>query len=126
MQNHIALFGEAEKGSYSTLLHFSALPEFAETVGNPPEDSQGIQIGVQTLLFEFKLIYIRVHEEGYSAMDYYSGLRLLKEYQSTLCAICIPGVGDKELIQETFYICKSHKSLLITTERDFYDFLTNT
>ena len=125
MPNQIALFGEAGGGSYATLLHFTNLTSLAETLGNPPDDTRGIPIAVQTLLFQYEILYIRVREEGFSKPDYLLGLRLLRDYKPKLSAICIPGVGDQELIRETCHLCKERKSLLITSERDFYDFLTD-
>jgi len=97
----------------------------AETLGNPPEDTRGIPIAVQTLLFQYEILFIRVHEEGFSTPDYHLGLRLLREYKPKISAICIPGVGDQALIRETCHLCKERKSLLITSERDAYDFLTD-
>jgi len=43
----------------------------------------------------------------------------------TIDAICLPGVGDTEIIDQTEPLCYLHKSIVITTEKDFYDYLTN-
>jgi hypothetical protein len=122
----IFLFGEAEKGAYCTPILCPSLPVLAETLGNPPEESLGIQYAVQTLLFERQLIYFRVKEEGFSFQDYMKGLRCLQErsHLPKLTAICMPGVGDSEIIETTSEICHLHKSLLILTEKDLFDYLT--
>jgi hypothetical protein len=37
----------------------------------------------------------------------------------------MPGVGDAEIIDATNPICSLYHSLLITTEKDLYDYLTH-
>ena len=122
----IFLFGEAEKGEFCTPLHCRSLPQLAETFGNPPEESLGILYAVQALMYERKLIYFRVKEEGFSVSDYMRGICLLenKEAFHDLAAICMPGVGDTEIIEATAPICTLYHSLLITSEKDLYDYLT--
>lgn len=125
MKYTVFLFGEAERGAFCTPLLLKSLPELAETFGNPPEESLGIMYGVQTLLYEKELIYYRVKEEGFSVSDYMKGLRALENKDLTVAAVCLPGVGDSEIIDATAHICNKRKSFLISTERDLYDFLTN-
>jgi hypothetical protein len=127
MRQTIFLFGEAEKGDFCTPLLCKSLPHLAETFGNPPEESLGILYAVQALMFDRELIYFRVKEEGFSIADYMRGIRLLenKETFRHLTAICMPGVGDAEIIEATNPICSVHQSLLITTEKDLYDYLTH-
>ena len=52
----IALFGEAEKGSYSHLKRINSLQQLCEEFGHPPKDSLGISFAVQALLFQKELI----------------------------------------------------------------------
>jgi hypothetical protein len=128
MRRKIFLFGEAEKGEFCTPFVCRSLPQLAEVFGNPPEESLGILYAVQALMYEHELIYFRVKEEGFSVSDYMRGIHLLenKEAFQDLAAICMPGVGDAEIIDATSPICSLHRSLLITTERDLYDYLTHT
>jgi hypothetical protein len=121
----IFLFGEAEKGAFCTPLVCRSLPQLIDTVGNPPEESQGILYAVQTLLYERELIFFRVKEEGFSTQDYLRGLNILKQNAKALnlAAICMPGVGDVDLIDAISPICQLHKSLLILNEKDLYDYL---
>jgi|SRR5579863_3633140 hypothetical protein len=128
MRHTIFLFGEAEKGEFCTPHLCRSLPQLAETFGNPPEESLGLLYAVQALLFERNLIYFRVQEEGFSTCDYMRGLCLLKNKEAfhPLTAICMPGVGDAEIIDATSPICSLHHSLLITSEKDLYDYLTHT
>lgn len=123
----IFLFGEAEKGEFCTPLVCKSLPQLAETFGNPPEESQGILYAVQALMYERELIFFRVKEEGFSISDYMRGIHLLKNKDAFLglSAICMPGVGDAEIIDATNPICSLYRSLLITTEKDLYDYLTH-
>jgi hypothetical protein len=127
MRHTIFLFGEAEKGDFCTPLLCRSLPQLAETFGNPPEESLGIPYAVQALMYDRELIYFRVKEEGFSISDYMRGIKLLsnKEAFRNLAAICMPGVGDAEIIGATSPICSIYRSLLITTEKDLYDFLTH-
>jgi hypothetical protein len=127
MRRKIFLFGEAEKGDFCTPFLCKSLPQLAETFGNPPEESLGILYAVQTLMYERELIFFRVKEEGFSIPDYMRGIRLLenKDAFHDLAAICMPGVGDAEIIDATSPICSLYRSLLITTEKDLYDYLTH-
>lgn len=127
MRHTIFLFGEAEKGDFCTPHLCRTLPQLAETFGNPPEESMGIIYAVQALMFERELIFFRVKEEGFSVADYMRGIHLLKskEIFNDLTAICMPGVGDAEIIEATNPVCSLYRSLLITTEKDLYDYLTH-
>ena len=122
----VFLFGEAEKGEFCTPLVYRNLPQLAESLGNPPEDSLGIMYAVQTLLYDRTLIFYRVKEEGFSIADYMKGLKLLQHTESELglSAICMPGVGDATIINASAQVCALHKSCLIINEQDLYDFLT--
>lgn len=128
MENNytIALFGEAEKGKYNTAYHFDSLPELLENLGNPPPESKGLYYAVQVLLFQRNLIFFRVEEEGFSYQDYFLGLRMLEKDDpvTNIAAICLPGVGDAEIIDAAIPLCHLHKSIIVTTEPDLYDYLT--
>jgi hypothetical protein len=123
----IALFGEAEKGDYRSAYFCRSLAELEETFGNPPKDSHGLYYAIQAILFHRMLIFFRVREEGYSIQDYLLGLHFLENRQMIprLSAICLPGVGNSEVIHAGSDICCVHKSMLIVTESDLYDFLTS-
>ncbi len=122
----IFLFGEAEKGEFCTPFAFQSLPHLVDALGQPPGDSKGIAYAVQAILYQRELIFFRVQEEGFSISDYMKGLDLLQNGSSPLplSAICMPGVGDSEIIDATAPICQLHKSLLILDEEDLYDYLT--
>ncbi len=122
----IFLFGEAEKGSFCTPMFCHSLAELSDLFGNPPEESLGLFYAVQALLYERELIYFRVKEEGYSIPDYMKGLHFLQhgEVITNLAAICMPGVGNAEVIEATSALCNVSNSLLITNEKDLYDYLT--
>lgn len=123
----MALFGEAEKGQFKKPYILRELAELVDAFGNPPPESQGLFFAVQALLYQRELIFFRVQEEGFSGSDYFFGLRYLEDPQkvSRLHAICLPGIGDPEIMQESLNVCGVHKSFLITTQKDLYDYLTN-
>lgn len=123
----IALFGEAQKGKFQTPYYCDSLIKLSECLGAiPDEGGRGLDFAVRSLLFNLPVIYFRVQEEGFSLEDYYSGLALLKKKESfpKVSALCLPGVGDQEIIKVSDSICMIHKSFLIISESDFYDFIT--
>lgn len=123
---NIALFGESEKGEYNTAYYCTSMPQLCDFLGEPPHaDCQGLPFAIQALLNERGVIFFRVHEEGFSTEDYLFGLQFLenKKLFPNIAALCLPGVGNAEIIDATSPICTLHKSLLIVTERDFYDYL---
>jgi len=122
----MALFGEAEKGEYRIPYLCETIPQLLERFGNPPPESRGIYYAIQALLYERNLIFFRVREEGFSYQDYLQGLHVLEKEDvvSHLAAICLPGVGDAEIIEALSPICALYHSILITNEADFYDYLT--
>jgi len=125
-EKSIVVFGESEKGEYCRPYCCRSMNQLYENFGQQVPDSAGIHFGVQVLLHDFYLIYFRVKEEGYSLQDYFEGLWLLKSQQldSDLCAIGIPGVGNVEVIESVSSLCANHQSILIMTESDLYDYLT--
>ncbi|MGH2611782.1 MAG: hypothetical protein ACRDFB_01880 [Rhabdochlamydiaceae bacterium] len=126
MKGTIFLFGAAEKGATCQPISLYSLDELLNQLGHPPEESEGISYAIQALLFQHGLIYFRVAEEGFSYGDYMLGLRWLKKtpLHPHLSAICLPGVGDEEIIQGATSICLQHQCLLIVSQRDLYDYLT--
>lgn len=124
----IALFGEAERGEFYTAYFCQNLEQLDEYFGNPPPNSKGLYYAVQALLFKRNLIFFRVMEEGFSLQDYLFGVRLLEQQHliPQLDAICIPGVGDPEVLNAVQPLCHQYHSILISNEADFYDYLTST
>lgn len=119
----IALFGEAEKGAFHTGTLLSTLPQLEDCFGNPPPETWGMFLAIQTLLYQYRLIYFRVKEEGFSRNDYLIGFRSLAESDlvSEVVALGIPGVGDAEVIEAASPLVEEHHQILITTQADFYD-----
>lgn len=127
MKQLIALFGEAEKGAFKSPHLLQKLPQLVDFLGNPPGTSEGLFFAVQAILYNRELIYFRVAEEGFSKPDYFSGLKHLEglDKGKKMSAICLPGVGDPEILAASESVCQIHKSLLITNQKDLYDFLTS-
>ena len=124
---NIALFGESEKGRYQTAYYCETLPQLMEYLGHPPPESRGLYFAVQALMYEHRLIFFRVEEEGFSYHDYFLGLKLLEEelLSEELTAICLPGVGDVKLIEAVAPICEENNAFMIISEADLYDYLTS-
>jgi len=126
MKQTIFLFGEAEKGAFCTPILCQSLPQMVDILGHPPGESRGVYYGVQTLLYKREVLFFRVKEEGFSKEDYLRGLKWLQKGHAcdSLSAICMPGVGDAELIDTSSTVCQLYKSCLIIDEKDLYDYLT--
>ncbi|MDE3045457.1 MAG: hypothetical protein KGJ02_02275 [Verrucomicrobiota bacterium] len=125
MRHVVALFGEAEKGPFKKPHYLRELPQLIDLFGQPPPETEGLFFAIQALLFQRELIYFRVEEEGYSHADYYNGFKFLEEVKM-LHALCLPGVAEPALLNASDNICRVHKSCLITTQKDLYDYLTST
>lgn len=127
MRLTLAMFGEAEKGSFHTAYFCQNLADLEHTFGNPPEDSQGLHLAVRAILFERDLIFFRVQEEGFSTEDYLKGFKLLENQTlfNQIDALAMPGVGSKNIMQRAELFCDTHKTLLLINEKDLYDFLTD-
>lgn len=122
----VALFGEAEKGAYHTPCLCKTLSELVHYFGNPPDESLGLHLAIQAILYERHLIFFRVEEEGYSINDYLTGVKHLKEGNMVgdIAAICMPGVGTHQIINAVKPVCEIYNSILIMNRQDFYDYLT--
>lgn len=122
----MALFGEAEKGEFSKAYYCKTLPQLAEYLGNPPPLSRGLFFAVQALMFNREIIFIRVKEEGISHQDYLVGLNLLRnrEVIPPITAVGIPGVGTGKLYEAVTNFCYLDHSVIVITEGDLYDYLT--
>ena len=124
MRHVVALFGESEKGQFKKPYVLTELPQLVDLLGNPPPESEGLFFAIQALLYKREVIYFRVLEEGFSRIDYLYGFGALREVKK-LHAICLPGVGDGEIITASHSICEIHKSHLISSQKDLYDYLTS-
>jgi hypothetical protein len=122
MRHVIALFGESERGQFQKGYVLKELPQLIDVLGNPPPESEGLFYAIQALLYQREVIYFRVLEEGFSKVDYFYGLKALREVRR-LDAICLPGVGDQEIIAASHSICSIHKGHLIASPKDLYDYL---
>lgn len=122
----VALFGEAERGEYTVPCLCQTVAQLLELFGNPPLHSLGIYYAIQALLYERSLLFFRVREEGFSYDDYLYGLHVLQNQRIVpgIEAVCLPGVGDVEIIEALRPVCKLYHSLLIISESDLYDYLT--
>ena len=126
MKSFIVLFGESQKGSYKRPYFLYNLPELTDKLGHLTEETSGLKLAVQMLMNNKNIIYFRVEEEGFSSVDYQMGYKELakKEKIGNLEAICLPGVGKAEILDGAQVLCYLYKCIIISTEKDFYDYLT--
>lgn len=127
MRHTIALFGESEKGEFNKAHYCKNLVQLSELLGEPPsQDSKGLYFAIQALLYERDILFFRVREEGFSIQDYLAGLNTLKKRDvfPNVAAICMPGVGNSEIIEASCILCTIYNSFLIFNEEDLYDYLT--
>jgi hypothetical protein len=127
MKQVVALFGEAEKGAFKMPHVLRKLPQLVDLLGNPPVESEGLFFAIQAILYNREIIFFRVEEEGFSKGDYFLGLKHLSDREKVkkVNALCLPGVGDPEILAFSESVCHMHKSFLITNQKDLYDFLTS-
>lgn len=121
----IALFGAAEKGEFRRGYFCDRVDQLLDLFGNPPQESRGLFFATQALLYHYPLIFFRVGEEGFSREDYFSGVKILSESNmiTNVRAICSPGVGDRDIMEILFGLCKTYRQVLITNESDWVDYL---
>lgn len=126
MAHLIALFGESQKGDFKKAHFCETLAQLSSQIGEPSSaESKGVYFAIQALLYSYEVLFFRVHEEGFSINDYIRGLSILSQNEiNSLAAIGLPGVGSHEILDATTPICQTHKSFLIVTEKDLYDYLT--
>ncbi len=126
-ERSVAVFGESERGDYCRPYSCHTMNQLYETFGQPVPETVGIHFAVQVLMHDFSLIFYRVREEGYSLQDYFEGLWQVENHpvESELSAIGLPGVGNGEVIESVASICAIHHSILIMSESDLYDYLTD-
>jgi hypothetical protein len=124
MRHTVALFGESEKGEFKKPYVLHELPQLVDFLGNPPQGSEGLFFAIQALLYKREVIYFRVEEEGFSLDDYMIGFKRLEPLKR-LHALCLPGVGDAEILEASQRLCEIHKSAIISTQKDLFDYLTS-
>ena len=125
MNGPIAIFGESQKGRFHYPYFCNSLYQLADTFGEPPNDSLGLNLAIQAIMYERDIVFFRVSEEGFSIHDYMKGFEILKNKNKIkeLCAICLPKVGNHLILDRVDPICKIHNSLIITTQTDLFDYL---
>ncbi|EPP34827.1 hypothetical protein CP10139811_0721 [Chlamydia ibidis] len=125
MKSTIALFGEAERGSYDTAYLCCSIGDLYDYLGSG-SNSLGITLAIQALMYQYDVLYFRVEEEGYGIDSYFYGLHFLNTQTSlkNIIAIALPGVGDQSIIEASRSLCQKHGSLLLFQEQDLYDLLT--
>ena len=121
----IVLFGQSEKGQYHKAYFCNNLVQLEDTFGSPPEDSLGLLFAIQALMYERRIIFFRVEEEGFTNIDYIKGFDILKNPNriKKISAICLPNAGDHKILDRTDLLCKMHRCILITTHKDLFDYL---
>lgn len=119
----LALFGEAEKGSFRKSYFCQTLDDLALKLGNPPEDSAGLFCAVQALLYSYPILFYRVEEEGASFSDYLWGLEHLQDKEAKIGAIALPGLGDVSIYDRAVAVANKVKVPLLMREKDLYDYL---
>lgn len=122
----IALFGEAEKGSFQNGTLCSTLLELEAVYGQPPAHAKGLLFAVQSLLFHYKLLFFRVEEEGFHTEGYLRGFKRLLEsnLSQKLLGIGIPGTSDEIVLSAVEPLLIRHSPVLILTESDLYDLIS--
>ena len=121
------IFGQSEKGLFCQPTLCKNILDLLNYFGHPPALTQGLFFATQTLLMQKPCVFFRVEEEGFSLKDYFKGLDILKSSWDTinLHAIGMPGVGNLDVFEKLAPLCQKKRSLILLSERDLFDYLTN-
>lgn len=126
MKFTVAVFGEAEKGSFESAYLCSSLTDLYNNFGHGRDSPSGISLAVQAIMQGYDILFFRVKEEGFFIDSYFFGLHFLNTQTSltNIIALALPGVGDFNIIEASLALCRKLKSLLLFSDQDLYDFLT--
>lgn len=121
----IVIFGESTKGEFLNLFPIRTLPDLSTFLGGPTSSGIGIHMAIQSLLFEKEVLFIKVFEEGYDLDHYSLGLKEIDRNPDLLIdAIALPGAGSNEIVKKASLLAKKKKAFIVLTEKDLYDFMT--
>lgn len=126
-KKNVLIFGESVEGEFQRPFLIKSLPDLATIFGEPTKTGLGIHMAIQSLLFGHNIFFYRVSEEGNNKEQYLQGFKLFEReaFSSSLSAIALPGVGSLEILHAANILSELHKVLIITTEKDLYDLITN-
>lgn len=122
----VVIFGKTGKAKPGKFYSMTDLEELIEKIGIPLDNTVGTHLAVQTLLYNYPVLYYPVIEEGSSKKCYNSGMKaLFKSKQADeVIAIVMPGFGSKPVLDLALDFCSEKKCVLILNEADYYDFLS--
>jgi hypothetical protein len=121
----VLIFGESKKGEFLKLFYINTLPDLSTLLGEPTETGIGIHMAIQSLLFHKEVLFIKIAEEGYSTDHYSLGIKEInKNPELIISAIALPGVGSSKILKEASLLAKKKNALLLLTEKDLYDLMT--
>jgi hypothetical protein len=125
-QKTILIFGESKGGDFQKPLLFRTLPELSQSLGEPAKNSSGIHLAVQALLCNQNVLYYKISEEGSNPDQYLLGFKHLEKYppEIPISATLLPGVSSPEILTLANHFISHTNSLLLFTEKDLYDLLT--
>lgn len=122
----IVIFGKTDSAKPGKFYHIENLEELIHKIGMPIDETIGTHLAVQTLLYNYSVIYYPVKQEGMSKTCYEEGMKKLKrnKHANEVSAIVMPGFGSKNVLDQALDFCTEKKCLLILNEDDYYDFLS--
>lgn len=123
----IAIFGEAEIGSFKSLITLNSIPELTDKLGRPTKKGIGIHMAIQAILYDREILYYRIpNEEEPSCKEYLHGLNLLgrSTFINPLVAIALPAVNHRDILYRAKHLCHHCKILFLPNERDLYNFIS--
>ena len=122
----ILIFGESKEGQFQKLLFINSLPKLATILGEPTETGIGVHIAIQAMLYNLEVLFYKVKEEGSDEDAYLQGFRLIEKEAPSLIlgAIALPGASTPKILEIANSLCDLHNSLILSNERDLYDYIT--
>lgn len=118
----VVVFGQAETGPFERMTLVRSSEELFDSFGLPPQDSEGINLALQSLFYFRECFYFRVSTEGENLREYYQGIQRLAKWDCPefFCSLFLPGVSDQAFIDHVSSLFGRH-CLLCIDPRDYYD-----
>jgi hypothetical protein len=122
----IVIFGKASNAKPGKFYKIKDLEQLLDKIGMPIDETVGVHLAVQTLLYKYPVLFYPVIEEGTSKKCYDDGMKKLvkSKMANEIIAIVMPGFGSRPVLDQALDLCAEKKCVLILNEEDFYDFLS--
>lgn len=123
----ILLFGQSPLKGDTRFVLLQSLEDLSKLLGNTLDQlTLGAKLAVNSLLSHQDVLFFSVEKEGFSLKDYHAAVEMIeKKKLPEFEVIAIPGVSDTVLIQKLTQLTSKNNHLLLKTEKDLYQYLSD-